>query len=183
MKSQWIPCNGYHQFWVLYGMPRSFRRLFFHAKPDLLMVCRKIKPWLVKGDNELPIVVLDGSELAQELNWETDTLRFWVGVRVWGTARRCFTAKPSVCVKCRWTVVVRMQVRWASSRIEENGYCSVAFRITWSIMVPWGVNKNRDELPLTQILSHGRGGDCIRAKYSSKFVGDDPGRKSFEREK
>jgi hypothetical protein len=50
-------------------------------------------------------------------------------------------------------------------------------------MVPWVVNKNRDELPLTQILSYGRGGDCIRAKYSNKFFGGGPGRKSFEREK
>jgi hypothetical protein len=29
---------------------------------------RKIEPWLVEGDNELPTVVFDGSELAQELN-------------------------------------------------------------------------------------------------------------------
>jgi hypothetical protein len=49
-------------------MPRSFSGLFFYAKPDLLMVCRKIEPWLVKGDNELPTVVFDGRELVQELN-------------------------------------------------------------------------------------------------------------------
>jgi hypothetical protein len=40
------------------------------------MVCRKIEPWLVKGDNELPAMVFDGPELAQELNWESGTLRF-----------------------------------------------------------------------------------------------------------
>jgi hypothetical protein len=45
------------------------------------------------------------------------------------------------------------------------------------------VNKNRGELPLTQIFSYDQIGDCIRAKYSSKFVVDGPGRKSFEREK
>jgi hypothetical protein len=32
------------------------------------MVCRKIEPGLVKGDDELLAVVFDGSELAQELN-------------------------------------------------------------------------------------------------------------------
>jgi hypothetical protein len=43
-------------------------RLFFYAKPDLLVVWRKIEPRLVKGDNELPTVVFDRVELAQELN-------------------------------------------------------------------------------------------------------------------
>jgi hypothetical protein len=42
--------------------------LFFYAKSDLLMACRKTEPRLVKGDNELPTVVFDGPELAQELN-------------------------------------------------------------------------------------------------------------------
>jgi hypothetical protein len=46
-----------------------------------------------------------------------------------------------------------------------------------------GVNKNRGELPLASILGYGRVDDCIRVKYSSKFVMDGPGRKSFEREK
>jgi hypothetical protein len=50
--------------------------LFFHAKPELLMVCRKIEPRPGKGDNELRTVVFDGPELAQELNWESVTLRF-----------------------------------------------------------------------------------------------------------
>jgi hypothetical protein len=68
MKSQWIPCNGDHYFWVLDCMPRSFRGLFFYAKQGLFLVGRKIEPWLVKGDNELPTVVFDGPELAQELN-------------------------------------------------------------------------------------------------------------------
>jgi hypothetical protein len=49
-------------------MPGSFRGLFFDAKPDLLIVCRKIEPWFVKGDNELPTVVFDRPELVQELN-------------------------------------------------------------------------------------------------------------------
>jgi hypothetical protein len=49
-------------------MFRSFRRSFFYAKPDMLMVWRKISSWLVKGDNELPTVVFDGPELAQELS-------------------------------------------------------------------------------------------------------------------
>jgi hypothetical protein len=48
---------------------------------------------------------------------------------------------------------------------------------------PWGIDKNRSELPLTSILGYGQVDDCIRAMYSSKFVGDGPGRKSFEREK
>jgi hypothetical protein len=43
-------------------------RLFFHAKPDLLMVYRKIESSLIKGDNELPTVGFDGPELAQEPN-------------------------------------------------------------------------------------------------------------------
>jgi hypothetical protein len=68
MKSQWIPCNGHYYCWVLDGMPRFFRGLFFYAKLDLLMVCRKIEPWLVKGDNELSTMVFHGSELAQQLN-------------------------------------------------------------------------------------------------------------------
>jgi hypothetical protein len=68
MKFQWTPCNGHHHFSVLDGMPRSFRGLFFYAKQDLLMACRKIEPGLVKGENELPTVVFDGPELAQELN-------------------------------------------------------------------------------------------------------------------
>jgi hypothetical protein len=68
MTSQGIPRNGHHHFWVLVGMPRSFRRLFFCAEPDLLMVWRKIEPELVKGDNELLIVVFDGPGLAQELD-------------------------------------------------------------------------------------------------------------------
>jgi hypothetical protein len=42
MKAQWIPCDGHHHFWVLDGMP--FMGLFFYAKPDLLMVSRKIEP-------------------------------------------------------------------------------------------------------------------------------------------
>jgi hypothetical protein len=41
-------------------MSRSFRGSFFYAKPGLLLVCRKIRPSLVKGDNE--------PELAEELN-------------------------------------------------------------------------------------------------------------------
>jgi hypothetical protein len=52
-----------------------------------------------------------------------------------------------------------------------------------SSLVPRQVNKNRGELPLTGIPGSGRGGDCIRAKYSSKIVGDGLARKSFEREK
>jgi hypothetical protein len=67
MKSQWIPCNV-HLFWVLDGIPRKFRGLSFYAKPDLLMVWRKIEPKLVKSDNELPTVVFNRPELAQELN-------------------------------------------------------------------------------------------------------------------
>jgi hypothetical protein len=50
------------------GIPRSFRGLFFYATLDLLMACRKTDPRLVKGDNELPTVVFDGRELAQEFN-------------------------------------------------------------------------------------------------------------------
>jgi hypothetical protein len=46
-----------------------------------------------------------------------------------------------------------------------------------------GVNKKRGKFPLTSVLDYGRVGDCIRAKYSSKFVADNRGRKSFEREK
>jgi hypothetical protein len=68
MKSQWISCNGHHYFWIQGGMPRSLKGLFFCAKPDLLMVCRKIELELVKGGNKLPPVVLYGPELAQELN-------------------------------------------------------------------------------------------------------------------
>jgi hypothetical protein len=49
-------------------MSRSFRGLFFYAKPDLLMVYRKIRPSLLKGDNQLPVVVFNESELAEELN-------------------------------------------------------------------------------------------------------------------
>jgi hypothetical protein len=49
-------------------MPRSFRGLFVYAKPDLLMIYRKRESGLVKGDNELPTVVFDGPELAQEVN-------------------------------------------------------------------------------------------------------------------
>jgi hypothetical protein len=44
MKFQWIPSNCNHHFWVLDGMSWSFMGLFFSAKLDLLMVCRKIKP-------------------------------------------------------------------------------------------------------------------------------------------
>jgi hypothetical protein len=50
--------------------------LFFLAKSDLVMVCRKIEPRLIKGDSELPIVVFDGPELGQNLNSESGTLRF-----------------------------------------------------------------------------------------------------------
>jgi hypothetical protein len=42
----------------------SFRGLFFLPKPDLLMIGRKMEPGLVKGDNELPNVMLDKMELA-----------------------------------------------------------------------------------------------------------------------
>jgi hypothetical protein len=49
-------------------MPRSFKGLFFYAKPDLFIVCRKIGPWLVNSDFELPTIVFEGPELAQELN-------------------------------------------------------------------------------------------------------------------
>jgi hypothetical protein len=34
------------------------------------------------------------------------------------------------------------------------------------------VNKNRGDLPLTEILGYGRVGDCIPANDGSKFVGD-----------
>jgi hypothetical protein len=49
-------------------MLRSFRGLFFSAKPDLFMIWRKIESRFVKGEYELPTVVFDGPELAQELN-------------------------------------------------------------------------------------------------------------------
>jgi hypothetical protein len=68
MKSQWIPYNVHHHFWVLDGLPRSFRGLFFYAERDLLMISRRIEPRLVKDDNELPTMVFDGPELAQGLN-------------------------------------------------------------------------------------------------------------------
>jgi hypothetical protein len=45
-----------------------------------------------------------------------------------------------------------------------------------------GVNKNGEELPPAEIFRHDRGGDRIRAKYSSKFVVDIAGRKLFARE-
>jgi hypothetical protein len=45
----------------------AFQGVFFDAKPDLFMVCIKTGPWLVNGDNELPTMVFDGPELAQEL--------------------------------------------------------------------------------------------------------------------
>jgi hypothetical protein len=48
---------------------------------------------------------------------------------------------------------------------------------------PGAVNKNRGELSLTSILGYSRVGDCIRAKYSSKFAGGSPRGKSFDREK
>jgi hypothetical protein len=60
--------DGHHHIWVLDNMLWSFRGLFFYAKSDLLMVCRKIKPSLVMGDHELPTVLFDGPELAQERN-------------------------------------------------------------------------------------------------------------------
>jgi hypothetical protein len=40
----------------------------FHPNRALLIVCRKLEPWLVKGDNELPTLAFNGPELAQELN-------------------------------------------------------------------------------------------------------------------
>jgi hypothetical protein len=95
----------------------------------MLMIYRKTEPLLVEGDNELPTVKFHGTELAQELILESDVLRFFSGGEAVGNQRRCFTTKPSDCVEGRWTVVVGMQVTQASSRIEENVYCSRASRI------------------------------------------------------
>jgi hypothetical protein len=39
-------------------------------------VCRKIESWLIRGNIELPTVVFDEPQLAQELNWENGTLSF-----------------------------------------------------------------------------------------------------------
>jgi hypothetical protein len=41
-KSQWILCNGDHDFPVLDRRPRPFRRCFSRSKPDLLMVRRSV---------------------------------------------------------------------------------------------------------------------------------------------
>jgi hypothetical protein len=44
-----------------------YASVFFYAKPDLFIVCRKIEPQLVKGDHKLPILVFDAPQLAQQL--------------------------------------------------------------------------------------------------------------------
>jgi hypothetical protein len=41
VKPHRIPRNRKYLFWVLNRMSWSFRRLFFRAEPDMLMVCRK----------------------------------------------------------------------------------------------------------------------------------------------
>jgi hypothetical protein len=46
-------------------MPWSFREVFFLAKTDILIVCGKVESRFIESDNELPVVVFDGTELAQ----------------------------------------------------------------------------------------------------------------------
>jgi hypothetical protein len=48
-------------------MSRPFPRFIFSSKPDLLMSSGTIEPRLIKGDNELPILMFDKAELAQYL--------------------------------------------------------------------------------------------------------------------
>jgi hypothetical protein len=71
--------------------------------------------------------------------------------------------------------------------MEDNGYCSRASRIVWSITIvassSGAVNKNGAEMLVTEMPDYGRVGEYIRAKYNRKFVIDVPGRKSFECEK
>jgi hypothetical protein len=46
-------------------MSWPFRWLFVWAKPDVLMIWRKVEPQLTKGDDELPFMMSDGMELVQ----------------------------------------------------------------------------------------------------------------------
>jgi hypothetical protein len=65
VKSQWIPCDCEHHFSAFNYIPWPFGWLFVWAEPDMLMICRKVKPQLIKGDNELPSVMFDRTELTQ----------------------------------------------------------------------------------------------------------------------
>jgi hypothetical protein len=64
-KSRCIPCNRQHRFSVFRLMSWLFGWLLFWAKPDMLMICRKIEPGFIKCDDELPSVMFDGTELGQ----------------------------------------------------------------------------------------------------------------------
>jgi hypothetical protein len=44
-----------------------FRRLFFSAKLDMFMASKKVELSLIKGDHELPAVMVDGMELERSL--------------------------------------------------------------------------------------------------------------------
>jgi hypothetical protein len=59
LKSQWIPCNCYHDFVVLNRMLRPFRGFLICLTPDLLMVSGKIEPRLVEGDTKVPTLMFD----------------------------------------------------------------------------------------------------------------------------
>jgi hypothetical protein len=53
-----------HHCRVLNHMPWASRRLFFWVKSDPLKVCRKVESQLIKGDDNLPMVMFNRPELA-----------------------------------------------------------------------------------------------------------------------
>jgi hypothetical protein len=117
----WIVCFG------LSGGSSSTRNLIYswsveRQKHGLSRVIMNCQPWCSMDQS-----------WGKSSNERVARSAFWVGVKVWGTQRRCFTTKPNDYVKRRWTVTVGIQVKRASSWIEQNEYYSRASRIVWLI--------------------------------------------------
>jgi hypothetical protein len=94
VESEWIPCNCDNYVLILDCMPKFFGGFFFRPKAQLLVIRSQVEPGLIKGHNESPCMMFDGTEFAEQLIYQNEMAGFLSIYETLGKPSKMLHNKP-----------------------------------------------------------------------------------------